>query len=73
METAVSSVIRGRGRRCDRRCYDGATPRVACTCICGGRNHGVGLRQAETNTIELFAAAAALEGAQPAMPMGGRG
>lgn len=46
---------------------------MACRCICGGRNHGVGLRQAEANTIELFAAAAALEGAQPAMPMGGTG
>jgi hypothetical protein len=42
----MTSVIRGRGRRCDARCYDGASPRDACRCICGGRNHGVGLRRA---------------------------
>jgi len=35
--------------RCDKRCYDGTTKN--CECVCGGKNHGVGLRQAAANTI----------------------
>jgi hypothetical protein len=38
-------------RRCDARCHDATEPN--CDCICGGRNHGVGLKQAEKNTREL--------------------
>jgi hypothetical protein len=38
-------------RRCDARCHDATEPN--CDCICGGRNHGVGLEQAERNTREL--------------------
>lgn len=34
--------------RCDARCYKATGPK--CTCVCGGRNHGVGLRQAVENT-----------------------
>lgn len=37
--------------RCDARCYDAHLPE--CDCICGGRNHGAGLAQAEENTREL--------------------
>lgn len=38
--------------RCDAKCYGAQHPK--CDCICGGRNHGVGLRQALTNTSEQF-------------------
>jgi len=37
--------------RCDAKCYDAKEP--ACHCMCGGRNHGVGERQAVENTREL--------------------
>lgn len=37
-------------RRCDGRCYDAKGPH--CDCVCGGRNHGVGLQQAQENTRE---------------------
>ena len=44
--------------RCDGRCYDATEPE--CDCICGGRNHGVGLGQALANTEDLVHTAAAL-------------
>ncbi len=37
--------------KCDEKCYD--AKRIKCTCICGGKNHGVGLRQALKNLQEL--------------------
>jgi len=37
--------------RCDARCHDAHHDR--CTCICGGKNHGVGLDQATKNMNEL--------------------
>lgn len=37
--------------RCDARCYEAREP--GCACICGGRNHGAGKRQAMDNTREL--------------------
>lgn len=37
--------------RCDARCYEATS--TACDCICGGRNHGVGLAQAADNTRDL--------------------
>jgi len=37
--------------RCDAKCYNAKYP--DCDCICGGRNHGVGLKQAMQNTSEL--------------------
>ena len=40
--------------RCDEKCY--GAEHDDCTCICGGRNHGAGLAQAEENTRELAAA-----------------
>ncbi|WP_142988263.1 hypothetical protein [Granulicella rosea] len=40
--------------RCDANCYNARTIRSdQCTCICGGTNHGVGLRQGFENTIAL--------------------
>jgi len=37
--------------RCDARCHDATLP--DCDCICGGRNHGVGRRQAAQNTARM--------------------
>ena len=36
--------------RCDAKCYNAEHPE--CECICGGRNHGVGLSRALDNTRE---------------------
>ncbi len=38
--------------RCDAKCYKAKQP--SCDCICGGRNHGCGKKQAIENTRELF-------------------
>ena len=37
--------------RCDARCYDAAEPR--CVCICGGKNHGLGVSKAILNAAEI--------------------
>lgn len=37
--------------RCDANCYNATGPK--CDCVCGGRNHGVGLDKARENTREL--------------------
>lgn len=37
--------------KCDANCYNATGPE--CDCICGGKNHGVGLAQAKENTREL--------------------
>lgn len=39
-------------RRCDARCYDASGE--ICTCICGGRNHGVGEVQARNNIYDQY-------------------
>lgn len=36
--------------RCDAKCYDAKDDK--CDCICGGRNHGQGLRKALDTTKE---------------------
>jgi hypothetical protein len=36
--------------RCDAKCYDATS--AHCDCICGGRNHGAGEKQAQENTRE---------------------
>lgn len=41
----------GQRRRCDARCYNGQHAR--CRCVCGGRNHGAGLKQALENMREF--------------------
>jgi hypothetical protein len=38
--------------RCDARCYHARWE--DCTCICGGRNHGVGLVQAQNNIFDKY-------------------
>lgn len=35
---------------CDVKCYDAQEP--ACDCVCGGKNHGVGLKQAIAFTLD---------------------
>ena len=37
--------------RCDAHCYEAKEPH--CDCICGGRNHGAGLKRAQNNTREM--------------------
>ncbi len=37
--------------RCDAKCYEAETP--GCTCICGGKNHGAGLKTALEKTREM--------------------
>lgn len=37
--------------RCDAKCYMAKGPR--CTCICGGKNHGVGRAQATENSPKV--------------------
>lgn len=34
--------------KCDANCYNATHPE--CDCICGGKNHGVGLAKAQDNT-----------------------
>ncbi len=36
--------------RCDARCHNAKGP--VCSCVCGGKNHGVGHKQAAANTQE---------------------
>jgi len=51
MATIIASYRYGSGghlvleHRCDARCHDGQ-PGARCTCVCGGQNHGRGLRYA---------------------------
>lgn len=40
--------------RCDAKCY--LATESECTCICGGRNHGVGQQRAIENTQEMATA-----------------
>ena len=36
--------------RCDAKCYNAMS--IECDCICGGKNHGAGQKQAIANTME---------------------
>lgn len=36
--------------KCDANCYNATGPE--CDCICGGANHGVGLKKAQENTAK---------------------
>lgn len=50
MSTLIHST-NSKGRlvsRCDSKCHNAEHPK--CVCICGGINHGVGTKQAITNT-----------------------
>jgi len=48
--TTLISVYNSEGciGRCDARCHEATQPE--CDCICGGKNHGMGARQAWENT-----------------------
>jgi len=50
---AVMVVCVGAERvsQCDERCYNAQHP--ACSCCCGGANHGVGLEEALLNTRRM--------------------
>lgn len=37
--------------RCDAKCYNAQTS--DCDCICGGANHGKGLKKAQENTARM--------------------
>jgi hypothetical protein len=37
-------------KRCDAKCYNALRPH--CDCCCGGINHAVGLKQAQSNTVK---------------------
>lgn len=37
--------------RCDAKCYNARSNE--CRCVCGGMNHGVGLRRAQKHTEEV--------------------
>lgn len=37
-------------RSCDGKCFDAQEPE--CDCVCGGKNHGIGFKQALKFTIE---------------------
>lgn len=53
MATLISTHnSNGCGGRCDSKCYDAEQP--VCKCICGGVNHGVGLKRAIANTEVLI-------------------
>jgi hypothetical protein len=51
MATLISQGDNNTQRRCDAKCYDAKSP--DCDCCCKGLNHGVGLKQAQSNTAEL--------------------
>ncbi len=52
MATLISySDTSGKARRCDAKCY-GATGPI-CDCVCGGMNHGAGIKAAFENTSHL--------------------
>lgn len=38
--------------RCDARCYNAKGTK--CTCICGGKNHGIGLKAALERTRNYY-------------------
>ena len=50
--TTVLAVYNGEGcvGRCDAKCHEATTRE--CDCICGGRNHGIGIARALTQTRE---------------------
>ena len=47
-------IIEGEGGRCDARCYNGRSNR--CACVCGGRNHGIGVVAAVQKNWAQFGA-----------------
>lgn len=52
--------------RCDANCYN--AQHKHCDCICGGKNHGAGLRQAIQNAREMAEEAMKKEGVRVMIP-----
>jgi len=72
--TTVMSITTGNSegsstRKCDANCHEAEKP--TCTCICGGRNHGVGLTKATDNARGM--AEAMLERMKQQRPEAGSG
>jgi len=53
----------GHGGRCDEKCHSAKEPK--CVCICGGKNHGVGLNQAIQNTEKIMTEDLQMTGLEP--------
>jgi len=52
MTTLIASYnSEGCTGRCDAKCYNATSP--DCDCICGGRNHGKGQKQAAENNRQF--------------------
>ena len=47
MTTVITFQNSGTTRRCDAHCHNAESDK--CECICGGKNHGVGIHQATQN------------------------
>jgi hypothetical protein len=52
MKLLTQKLDSGVMARCDARCYD-AKAGGHCDCVCGGRNHGVGLAKALANIVAM--------------------
>ena len=54
--TALFTIWTNDGRRqsCDETCYNAGD--AHCRCVCGGRNHGVGIRRAAQQTVRFLPA-----------------
>jgi len=51
MSTLISiRTAQGEVSVCNAKCYEAKHPR--CLCICGGKNHGVGIEQAKQNVLQ---------------------
>lgn len=52
MTTLITwSTGTGQHFRCDAKCYNAKGQK--CVCLCGGKNHGAGLKQAAKNVEEI--------------------
>lgn len=49
----MTTLLRLGRRRCDGVCHEAEQPE--CVCLCGGRYHGVGLREASLDLAHAFA------------------
>ena len=47
------TILRLGKHKCDEKCYD--AKHIGCNCICGGKNHGLGLQHALDTAQELVA------------------
>lgn len=51
MPALLTVIHDGKVEHCDERCYNAKHEK--CTCICGGKNHGVGFRKALENVMKM--------------------